>query len=447
MEKIRVDVVGMHHHAPGTHHKEYAATAVGRQLVLQPQPENVTDPYAVRVREGRVNVGYVAVPDLDVVYQALAGSGLQRLRGVVVETCVEPPVIAVEIEVERVDWACEPFDDSVYRGWHYDGLPLMPSKLEQLGDLTADLMDALEGTLPGGDDALEDSLQEMIAQLLDSNLYDMSREMTRARYRLQRLFAERPEPSLQEVARKLRQQKGQLMRHMYRDQVARYLFIELPTLLRQQGLEESHYTYDNRLDELEQQLRAFPWQLYDKFLSDPVDFLREVYYKHVPRRYLFPLLSGIVLMILKGRVKIARWGREGDTEPIERIESLTPDLNPSERKEMMKSGIRELLSKRDAQGNFIVSQKNQWAAILSILTFDYGVESTDLRDLCRQMDAWGFGKQSAYACFCDYESVSKCSEYANRAFSDWRGAGIAHKRQVLAAIELRAILRPRIGYR
>ena len=275
----------------------------------------------------------------------------------------------------------------------------------------------------------------------------MSREMTRARYRLQRLLAERPEPELQEVARKLRQQKGQLMRHMYRDQVARYLFIELPTLLRQQGLEESHYTYDNRLDELEQQLRAFPWQLYDKFLSDPVDFLREVYYKHVPRRYLFPLLSGIVLMILKGRVKIARWGREGDSEPIERIESLTPDLSPSEREEMMKLGIRELLAKRDASGHLIVSQKNQWAAILCILTFDYGVESSDLRDLCRLMDAWGFGKQSGLAFYCDYESVSKSSEYATRAFNDWRGAGIAYKRQVLAAIELRAILRPRIGYR
>ena len=31
----------------------------------------------------------------------------------------------VDIEVERIDWTYEPFDDSVYAGWHYDGLPLM----------------------------------------------------------------------------------------------------------------------------------------------------------------------------------------------------------------------------------------------------------------------------------------------------------------------------------
>ena len=85
MEKIRIDVVGLSHADVRDRWREYTAEALGKKLTLQPQPENVKDPYAVRVREGSLHIGYVAVPDLDVVYQALKGSGCKRLRGVVVE--------------------------------------------------------------------------------------------------------------------------------------------------------------------------------------------------------------------------------------------------------------------------------------------------------------------------------------------------------------------------
>ena len=451
MEKIRVDVVGLFH-CIRNHWKEYAAKAVGKQLVLQPQPENVADPYAIRVREGQKNVGYVAVPDIDVIYQALKGSGIQRLRGVVVESNPEPPVLTVEIEVEQIDWDYEPFNDSVYHNWHYDGLSLIPPKLEQLGDLTVDLMDELESTAlnqgSGSDTegANRDTILMLFKQLLESNLYDPSREMTRSRYRIERLLAQSNDIKMQKAAHQLRQQKGMLMRHGSRDQVARYLFVKWPGQLHHKGFEDSHYTYDNRLDELEQQLRAFPYQLYDKFLSDPVDFLREVYYKHVPRKYWYHLLSGIVLMILKGRVKIQRWGRDGATEPIKQMETLAPSMSPSERETAMKESLKELLEKKDANGKLIISQKNQWAAIISILSFDYHVDCDDLRDMCHKMDEWGFGKDSPYENYCDYDNVSKCSDYANDAFSQWEGAGTAHKRQVLAATELRAILRPKIGY-
>ena len=442
MEKIRFDVVGLSHWGVRDCWKEYAAKAVGRQLTIQPQSVNLKDPYAVRAREGGLHVGYVAVSDLDVVYQALAGSGEKRLHGVVVESNPEPPVLTVECEVERVDWDYEPFDDKVYEGWKYDGLSLMPKRLELLGDWTTDLMDELEGSV-----ANRDAIRELTGKLLESNLYDMSREMTRARYRIERLLAQCGDKELQEAARKLRQQKGMLMRHESREQIAHYLFIDQPRHLLDKRLEASHYTYDNHLDQLEQQLRAFPYQLYDKFLNDPVDFLREIYYKHVPRKFLFKLLSGIVLMILKGHVEIKKWGREGNTKPIEELQSLQRPMSTSERDDSMKRGLIELLEKKDANGKHIVSQKNQWAGIISILTFDYSVESSDLRDMCRKMSDWGFGKDSAYKNYCDYDSVSKCSEYANNAFNDWRGSGTAHQRQVRAAVELRAILRPKIGYR
>ena len=323
MEKIRFDVVGLYHWDVRDHWKEYAAEAVGKTLTLQPQPENVKDPYAVRAREGAVHVGYVAVTDLDVVYQALKGCGKERLKGVVVRSNTEPPVLTVECEVERVDWDYEPFDDSVYAGWHYDGLSLMPRKMEQLQDLVDDIIDDLDPNLDSHrSDSTGENLRSLVETLLDTHLYDMSREMTRARYRVERLLSDRETSFLSEQLDQLRLQKGMLMCHEYRDRVARYLFLELPRELRRKGLEDSHYTYDNRLDELKSQLSSFPYQLYDKFLCDPVDFLREVYYHHVPRKYLFQLLSGIILMILKGQVQIQRWGREGDTEPIEEIKAL-----------------------------------------------------------------------------------------------------------------------------
>ena len=485
MEKIRFDVVGLYHWDLRDRWKEYATEAVGRELVLQPQPENMKDPYAVRAREGSLHVGYVAVTDLDAVYQALKGSGRQRLKGVVVESNPEPPVLTVEAEVEAIDWTFEPFDDSIYDGWHYDGLPLMPKKLEQLKDLTDDLIEALEGNLAkreGGvanrDGGLEtstlnrgcglqdevtnrDAITGMTERLLESNPYDVSREMTRARYRIERLLSAQEEPALRALADRLRHQKGMLMNHDSRNQVARYLFVELPQELLRKGFLKSHYTYDNRLDELERQLVSFPYQLYDKFLNDPVDFLREVYYHHVPRKFLFPLLSGIVLMILKGRVKIERWGREGDTEPIRQIENLLMPQSPTDgetdgetggetdaeidREAKMKQGLKTLMEKTDARGILIINQKNLWAAIMCVLVFEYHLTDIDMKAFCRKMDEWGFGKESGYTNYCDYASIAKDSDYATRGFPDWRGNGTKHQRMVAAVIELREILRPVIG--
>jgi hypothetical protein len=317
--KIRIDVVGLSHWDVRDRWKEYAAEAVGKQLTFVPEPENVKDPYAVRAREGSLHIGYVAVSDLDMFYQALKGSGKKRLRGTVVESFPEPALLNVECEVDSVDWDYEPFSDKPYENWHYEGIPLMPQKLLKLQDLADDLTDELEAPVC---DASRERVLGLTKQLVETNPFDLSREMTRTRYRIERLLSQREDPELRELTTKLRQQKGLLMSHETRDEVARYLFIELPTKLRQKGFERSHYTYDNRLDQLEALLRSFPFQLYDKFQNDPVDFLREVYYNHVPRHLLFQLLSGIILMILKGRTNVLKWGRDGDTEPLEQIKAL-----------------------------------------------------------------------------------------------------------------------------
>ena len=444
MKKIRIDVVGLSHEDVRHRWEEYIKDSIGHRLTLQPQPDNIVDSYAVRARERQLNIGHVAVTDLDVVYQALKGSGRERLQSTVVEFVEQPPVMTVEAEVDQIDSNYDPYDDSAYADWHYDGMSLLPRKLEQMNDLTLDLEDALDS------DAPKDEIIELAQTLLNEHLYDASREMTRKRYWLEQQLSQRSEPELQAIARQLREQKGMLMRYVNRERVAQHLFIEWPTQLKHKGLDEYHYTYDNRLDELEEQLRAFPHHLYDKFLTDPVDFLREVYYKHVSRRYLFPLLSGIVLMILKGRVSIERWGREGDTEPIEKIKHLAPKLTPSEREQVMKDAIKALLLKKYVDGKPIISQKNQWAGFASVLLFDYhllGQENVDIKAFCKKMDEWGFGADSSYEIFCDYDNIIKDSDYALFAFGDWNGSGAKHQRMKVAATKLRDILRPKIGYK
>lgn len=444
MNKLRIDIVGLSHGDVRNHWQEYVAESIGKKLTLQPQPENIIDRYAVRVREGLLNIGHVAVTDQDAVYQALKASGLERLQSKVVEYIEEPPLLTVEVDVDGIDSDYDTYDDSAYADWHYDGIPLLPPKMQQLGDMIIDLEDALKDQTP------EDEILAMAKILLNEHLYDASREMTRKRYWLEQQLSQRPEPELQAIAKQLREQKGMLMRYESREHVARHLFIEWPTKLKHEGLAEYHYTYDNRLNELEEQLHAFPYQLYDKFLTDPVDFLREVYYKHVSRQYLFPLLSGIVLMILKGRVQIERWGREGDTEPIEQIKELAPQLTQSQREEEMKDALREVLLKKNAHGKPFISQKNQWAAFASILMFDYdllGGAGYDMRAFCNKMTDWGFGADSKYELFCDYDNISKESAYALHAYDNWTGSGTKYNRMKAAAIELRDILRKKIGYK
>ena len=440
MEKIRIDVVGLAHMDVRDCWREYTKDAIGKSLTLQPEPENIKDPFAVRVREGSRNIGHVAVTDLDVVYQALYGSKLQRLRGVVVKSNAEPPVLTVECEVETIAWDYEPFDSEVYGDWKYDGLPLMPRKLEMMQDLTADLIDFLEA----GESAK--TILKLGEQFLEMNPYDLSREMTRARYRIERLLAAREEPELKILAEKLSQEKGMIMRHENREKVARYLFIDLPKRLHKQGLEDSHYTYNNRLKELESQLQAFPYHLYDKFLYDPVDFLREVYYNHVPRKYLFPLLSGIVLMILKGMVEIQRWGRDGDRLPISEIKKFRKiDLSNDEKTEIAKASIKELLEKKDGEGKPVISQKNQWAAIMSIIVKEYALlKDYDMKAFCKKMDEWGFGEDSSYSFPCNYDSLSKCTDYAKNLSRNWDTSGTQYKRMVNVANVLREIVKEKL---
>ena len=124
------------------------------------------------------------------------------------------------------------------------------------------------------------------------------------------------------------------------------------------------------------------------------------------------------------------------------MDVVSPD---ADREGIIRESLKELLEKKDTQGNLIVNKKNQWAAIMCILVLEYRVTHCDMKAFCSKMKEWGFGENSGYQAYCDYDSLSKCSDYATTTLSNWIGNGAKHHRMVKAATELRGILRPKIG--
>ena len=107
----------------------------------------------------------------------------------------------------------------------------------------------------------------------------------------------------------------------YRERAARCFFIDTPRTLLQNHT--GAYDYSDRIDEIERQLEAFPDNLYSYFRADPVDFLRRIFYRRVPRKQMVQLLSGIILMIQNGRVEeVKQWGKHGDRESLEAMKCL-----------------------------------------------------------------------------------------------------------------------------
>ena len=76
-----------------------------------------------------------------------------------------------------------------------------------------------------------------------------------------------------------------------------------------------------------------------------------------------------------------------------------------------------------------------------------GEAGCDMTAFCKKMNDWGFGADSHYEFFCDYDNIIKDSDYALFAFSNWNGSGAKHQRMQKAATELRGILRDKIGYK
>jgi hypothetical protein len=150
-------------------------------------------------------------------------------------------------------------------------------------------------------------------------------------------------------------------------------------------------------------------------------------------------------MILKGMVEIQRWGRDGDRLPISEIKKFRKiDLSNDEKMEIAKASIKELLEKKDGEGKPVISQKNQWAAIMSVIVKEYTLIDCDMKAFCKKMDEWGFGEDSSYSFPCNYDSLSKCTDYAKNLSRNWETSGTQYKRMVNVANVLREIVKEKL---
>ena len=465
MEHFWIDIVGLTHSDVEPYYKEYAQESVGKQLTLIRDEVNPADPFAVKVKERDCFVGYVASTDLDIVLQAMHGSKVKRLKAKVVNISVDPPLLRAQVECAAIDRTFDPYASLPYDGWEWPARMLLPQTLMNVSERADDLIELLESEQPDWA-----SVHALFLEFLTDNPSDTSREMNATRQHILQLLEQHARQAATDeenerwiaLATQLHTQKGQLMNHDTRLDTARRLFVLWPQQLKRQRFEQSHYTFDNRLDELESRLQAFPFHLYDTFLNDPVDFLRETFYKHVPRRQLNGLLSGIILMVLKGRVRIRRWGRDDDQEMRRQVEAIVdykeeekttdradhPDQKAAkttdradhpDQRTILKLALHRLLTENGSNGKPLIRHQNQWAAIAFVLINEYDLPF-ELTDFCREMEAWGFGEEGDYAVPCVYTSVAKYSIYIAPEFEKREKKSLADNRQWTVVEGLRKLI-------
>ena len=363
-------------------------------------------------------------------------SGLQ----LVVEARVD--VSEQEIELARKGL----YDDRIYDDWHYTG-PILPiDKLTRFSDCTMMLEGVIndiiqiqeklshirnlspagnlspawnlspDGELsPNGnlshqptpsedaqnlsdpdyraelEEELSDNLEEArerLACFLEIQRSDYSREMTQTRNRILNKLYLIDNEEIHRMGEVLTTELGFITSSGYRERAAQSFFVDAPIALKQK--QTGTYDYKDQLDAIEQQLHAFPYSLYPTFKADPVDFLRQVFYKRVPRKMMLQLLSGIVLMIMNGRVSdVKQWGKHGNEEALLAMKSVGKRLSGSERKKKLWVLVDEAILKmaswhKPSTGNLLIKNQSDWYPVF------------------RMLNDWGIYNSDSQTAFCDY---------------------------------------------
>ena len=363
-------------------------------------------------------------------------SGLQ----LVVEARVD--VSEQEIELARKGL----YDDRIYDDWHYTG-PILPiDKLTRFSDCTMMLEGVIndiiqiqeklshirnlspagnlspawnlspDGELsPNGnlshqptpsedaqnlsdpdyraelEEELSDNLEEArerLACFLEIQRSDYSREMTQTRNRILNKLYLIDNEEIHRMGEVLTTELGFITSSGYRERAAQSFFVDAPIALKQK--QTGAYDYKDQLDAIEKQLYAFPYSLYPTFKADPVDFLRQVFYKRVPRKMMLQLLSGIVLMIMNGRVSdVKQWGKHGNEEALLAMKSVGKRLSGSERKKKLWVLVDEAILKmaswhKPSTGNLLIKNQSDWYPVF------------------RMLNDWGIYNSDSQTAFCDY---------------------------------------------
>lgn len=426
MKKLKFHIVGLTHNDVKGREVEYAREAEGRTICLVPDDANPFDMLAVKAYDRQLFIGYVSAlegEDVRALIIARKGRNLRtRCLGSNskegadeksgLQLIVEARVDVSEQEIEQA--RREIYDDRIYDDWHYTG-PILPiDKLTRFSDCTmmlegvindiisiqeqlsrdsdsshdsdsfrdsdsadadknpldADSRSALEAELR---DNLEEA-RERLSSFMEIQRSDYSREMTQTRNRILNNLDLIDDEEIHRMGEQLYTEMGFITSSAYRERAAQSFFVDAPIALKQK--QTGAYDYKDQLDAIEKQLYAFPYSLYPTFKADPVDFLRQVFYKRVPRKMMLQLLSGIVLMIMNGRVSdVKQWGKHGNEEALLAMKAMKAvGAKPSN--EVKKEKFMELVDlvipkiavyKKKGCPEVLVKRQSDWFPVFRLL--------------------------------------------------------------------------------
>lgn len=420
MKNLTFHIVGLTHNDVKGHEVEYAKEAEGRTICLVPDDANTFDMLAVKAYDKQQLIGYVSALEGEDVRALIIARKERNLRtrcigcnsknegdkaGLQLMVRVLSDVSDEEMEQARR----EIYDDKIYDDWQYSGPVLPIEQLTRFSDCTMMLEGVInsiirlrntlsEGASDKGSsvsdktsseaenrsldaeteamlrEELADCLseaRERLSSFLEIQRSDYSREMTQARNRILHKLEQIDDEELQRLRAVLLTEMGFITSSAYRERAAYSFFVEAPNAIKKK--QTGTYDYKDQLDAIEQQLHAFPHNLYPTFKADPVDFLRQVFYKRVPRKKMLQLLSGIVLMIMNGRVNdVKQWGKHGDEESLKAMKAV--GAKPSN--EVKKEKFMELVDlvipkiavyKKKGCPELLVKKQSDWFPVFRLL--------------------------------------------------------------------------------
>lgn len=401
MKKQTFHIVGLTHNDVKGHEVEYAKEAEGRTICLVPDDANTFDMLAVKAYDKQQLIGYVSALEGEDVRALIIARKERNLRtrclgcnsknegdkaGLQLMVRALSDVSDEEMEQARR----EIYDDKIYDDWQYSGPVLPIEQLTRFSDCTMMLEGVInsiirlqntlsEGSLDAETEAmlreeLTDCLseaRERLSSFLEIQRSDYSREMTQARNRILHKLEQIDDDELQRLRAVLLTEMGFITSSAYRERAAYSFFVEAPNAIKKK--QTGTYDYKDQLDAIEQQLHAFPHNLYPTFKADPVDFLRQVFYKRVPRKKMLQLLSGIVLMIMNGRVDdVKQWGKHGDEESLIAMKTVGKKPAIGEHKKELMALVKKAVlkiavyQKRGYYGVFL-SKQAYWYPIFRLM--------------------------------------------------------------------------------
>lgn len=445
MKNLTFHIVGLTHNDVKGHEVEYAKEAEGRTICLVPDDANTFDMLAVKAYDKQQLIGYVSALEGEDVRALIIARKERNLRTRCIgcnsknegdKAGLQLMVRALsDVSDEEMEQARrEIYDDKIYDDWQYSGPVLPIEQLTRFSDCTMMLEGVinsiirLQNTLSEGAsdksssasnnsssasdktsseaenrsldaeteamlrEELSDCLseaRERLSSFLEIQRSDYSREMTQARNRILHKLEQIDDEELQRLRAVLLTEMGFITSSAYRERAAYSFFVEAPNAIKKK--QTGTYDYKDQLDAIEQQLHAFPHNLYPTFKADPVDFLRQVFYKRVPRKKMLRLLSGIVLMIMNGRVNdVKQWGKHGDEESLKAMKAV--GAKPSN--EVKKEKFMELVDlvipkiavyKKKGCPELLVKKQSDWFPVFRLLNgwglFDMGAPTAFCKHL------------------------------------------------------------------